>query len=189
MDRRSNRPGKANLRNMPNTRSTRGRWQVPPKRDRLHQGQDGRIGPRDQQIDRGMIEAAQQPFRGRDRPHVERSRNPEHADQAAHVDQAWAPTSTGRRSGSDDHNGNGAHEAQDDSGRMHDAVGNDLGAIVVPADLSRAHLRRGKKAILWHLFKPEQGEHLSADAISSLLVRYAHGRSLGADKVSNIRAA
>ena len=102
----------------------------------FHLRQEWRVGCGDQQIDRGVIEATQNPLGRRDRPHIIGRRECEHRDEADDVDQDRRdvdPLHLDRHR--DDRNG--ADEAQTDADRMHDAVGDDFSAFVMPANLPR----------------------------------------------------
>src|SRR5262249_38828039 len=105
--------------------------------------QERRVGAGDQQIDRRVIEAAQDPFGRRDRPQIIGSRQAEHGDQADHVNHDRRDLDAFR---SDRHHDDrdGADQSQGDAGGVHDAVGDDLDAVVGPADLAAlARDRRG----------------------------------------------
>jgi hypothetical protein len=93
-----------------------------------------RLSTRD--LHRGVVEAAQNPLGGRDICCKHRER--EHRHQADHVD----PT---RRDFDAfyvdcDHDDRHADEPQTDADRMHDAIGDDFSAIVIPADLPRTYV-------------------------------------------------
>jgi hypothetical protein len=83
-----------------------------------------------------VIEATQNPLGGRDRPHIIGRRECEHRYEADDVDQDRRdvdPFHLDRHR--DDRNG--ADEAQANADRMHDAVGDDFSAVVMPANLPR----------------------------------------------------
>ena len=85
-----------------------------------------------------MVEAAQNPLGGRDRPHVVGGRERQHRHEADDVDQdrrdfnAFDPDC-------DHDDRDGADEPQTDAYRMHGAVGDDFSAVVIPVDLPRTH--------------------------------------------------
>ena len=92
-----------------------------------------RVGRRDQQIDRRMIEAAQHPFGARHRPEIIGRRQHQHRQQARDIDRHHGDIERGGidRGQHDQHGG--GDQAETDADDMHDAVGDQLGAVVVPA--------------------------------------------------------
>src|SRR5215467_10449801 len=84
----------------------------------------------------GVVEAARTPLAGE--THVVSSREREHRHQADHVGQ--------NRRHFDafyvdcDQDDRHADEPRTDADRMHDAIGDDFSAIVIPADLPRTYV-------------------------------------------------
>ena len=91
-----------------------------------------RIGRRDQEIDRRMIEAAQHPFGARHRPEIIGRRQHQHRQQARDIDRHRGDIDGGGIDGGQYDQRGGGDQAKTDADDMHDAIGNQLGAVVVP---------------------------------------------------------
>ena len=105
-----------------------------------------RVGRRDQQIDRGMIEAAQHPFGARHRPQIIGRRQHQHRQQARDIDRHHGDIErAGIDRGQHDQHG-GRDQPAEHADAVHDAVGDQFGAVVVPAHRRRPrHGRRSRR--------------------------------------------
>jgi hypothetical protein len=93
-----------------------------------------RLSTRD--LHRAVVEAAQNPLGGRDicckQPRARASHQADHVDQDRRDFDAFYVDC--------DHDDRHADEPETDADRMHDAIGDDLSAIVIPADLPRTYV-------------------------------------------------
>src|SRR4029450_921147 len=90
-----------------------------------------------------MVEPAQNPLGGRDRPHVVGGRERQHRHEADDVDHDRRDFNAFDPDGDHDDR-DGADEPQTDADRMYDAIGDDFSAVVVPTDLPRISVGRTK---------------------------------------------
>lgn len=104
-----------------------------------------RVGRGDQQIDRGVIEAPQHPFGARHRPEIIGRRQRQHREQARDIDRHHGDIErAGIDRGQHDQRG-GCNQPESDADQMNDAVGDQLGPVVVPQrGTSRVDRGRGE---------------------------------------------
>ena len=102
----------------------------------FHLRQERGVGSGDQQVNRGVVEAAQNPLGGGNRPHIVGSREREHRYEADDVDQDWRDFDPFRLD-RNCYDRDGADEPQTDADHMHGTIGDDLSVVVVPVDLPR----------------------------------------------------